>query len=80
MAFAVIAQGKVLLQRDLETRVEYEADTLSRYYDYLPVLRAQREEVPYLRVFFFFRFPRLAYGILMEEKSLKITEVPISKE
>ncbi|MCX5973375.1 MAG: nucleotidyltransferase domain-containing protein [Coprothermobacterota bacterium] len=45
LAFAVISQGKVLLQRDLETRVEYEADTLSRYYDFLPVLREQREEI-----------------------------------
>jgi predicted nucleotidyltransferase len=44
LAYAVIAQGKLLFQRDLFTRVEYEADVLSRYGDYLPVLRAQRED------------------------------------
>ncbi len=42
LAYAVIAGGHVLYQRDLATRVEYEADVLSRYGDYLPVLRAQR--------------------------------------
>ena len=42
---AVIAQGKVLHQRDVATRVEYEAYVMSVYGDYLPVLRAQREEI-----------------------------------
>lgn len=42
LAYAVIAGGHLLYQRDLATRVEYEADVLSRYGDYLPVLRAQR--------------------------------------
>jgi predicted nucleotidyltransferase len=45
LAYAVIAQGKVLYQRDLATRVEYEAQVLSRYGDYLPVLRAQRDDI-----------------------------------
>ena len=42
LAYAVIASGRLLYQRDVATRVEYEADVLSRYGDYLPVLRAQR--------------------------------------
>jgi predicted nucleotidyltransferase len=45
LAFVVIAEGKVLFQQDLASRVEYEADVLSRYYDYLPTLRSQREEI-----------------------------------
>jgi uncharacterized protein len=45
LAYAMIAQGKVLYERDLATRVEYEATILSRYGDMLPVLRAQREDI-----------------------------------
>jgi predicted nucleotidyltransferase len=45
LAYAVIARGAVLFERDLATRVEYEADVMSRYGDYLPVLRAQREDI-----------------------------------
>ncbi|GAB4528837.1 MAG: nucleotidyltransferase domain-containing protein [Anaerolineae bacterium] len=45
LAYAIIAQGKVLYQRDVATRVEYEAQVLSRYGDYLPVLRAQRDDI-----------------------------------
>jgi predicted nucleotidyltransferase len=45
LAYAVIAQGKVLYQRDVATRVEYEAQVLNRYGDYLPVLRAQRDDI-----------------------------------
>lgn len=45
LAYRVIAQGKLLYQRDIATRVEYEADVLSRYGDYLPVLRQQRESI-----------------------------------
>jgi predicted nucleotidyltransferase len=41
----VIAQGKLLHQRDVATRVEYEAHVMSVYGDYLPILRAQREEI-----------------------------------
>jgi predicted nucleotidyltransferase len=44
-AYAVIAAGVVLYERDLATRVEYEAEVLSRYGDYLPVLREQRREI-----------------------------------
>ena len=45
LAYGIIAQGQLLYQRDLGTRVEYEADVLGRYGDYLPVLRTQREEI-----------------------------------
>jgi len=44
LAFAVI-QGQVLYEQDLATRVEYEAYVMGRYYDYLPYLRAQRQEI-----------------------------------
>jgi uncharacterized protein len=44
LAFAVI-QGQVLYERDLATRVEYEAYVMGRYYDYLPYLRRQRQEI-----------------------------------
>lgn len=44
LAFAVI-QGQLLYERDLATRVEYEAYVMGRYYDYLPYLRAQRREI-----------------------------------
>ncbi len=45
LAYRIIADGKLLYQRDVYTRVEFEADTLSRYGDYLPVLRSQREQI-----------------------------------
>ena len=45
LAYAVIAQGEVLYQRDLATLVEYEAYVMGRYGDYLPVLRAQRDDI-----------------------------------
>ena len=35
LAFAVI-QGRLLYERDLATRVEFEAYVMGRYYDYLP--------------------------------------------
>jgi predicted nucleotidyltransferase len=45
LAYAIIAQGQALFERDVATRVEYEAQVLSRYGDYLPVLRAQRDDI-----------------------------------
>jgi predicted nucleotidyltransferase len=45
LAYAVIAQGERLYQRDVATRVEYEAKVMSLYGDYLPVLRAQRDDI-----------------------------------
>lgn len=45
LTFAIISQGVCVYQRDVVTRVEYEAQVMSRYGDYLPVLRAQREDI-----------------------------------
>jgi uncharacterized protein len=45
LAYAVIAHGICLLERDVATRVEYEAYVLGRYGDYLPVLREQRRQI-----------------------------------
>ncbi|MBM4275553.1 MAG: nucleotidyltransferase domain-containing protein [Deltaproteobacteria bacterium] len=45
LAFAVISQGRLLYERDVAHRVEYESYVMGRYYDYLPILRAQRDEI-----------------------------------
>lgn len=45
LRYAVITTGTLLYEVSLETRVEYEALTLSLYGDYLPVLRRQRQEI-----------------------------------
>jgi hypothetical protein len=47
LAYAVIEQGYQLYQRNIATRVEYEAQVMSLYGDYLPVLRAQRDQLLY---------------------------------
>ncbi len=45
LAYAVITQGQVIYQRTLAIRVEIEAQILSRYGDYLPILRTQRHDI-----------------------------------
>jgi len=45
LRYAIIASGIVVYEKNVETRVEYEALTLSLYGDYLPVLRGQREDI-----------------------------------
>ena len=45
LRYNVVAEGRLLYQRDLVSRVEFEAETLSRYADFLPVLRQQRREI-----------------------------------
>ena len=45
LAYNVISTGKLLYERSVYDRVEFEATTLSKYFDYLPVLRRQREEI-----------------------------------
>jgi predicted nucleotidyltransferase len=45
LAYAVIADGELIYQRDATTRVEYEAKIMSLYCDFLPVLRAQRADI-----------------------------------
>lgn len=45
LQYNVIASGVLLFETNIELKVEYEARVLSRYGDYLPVLRRQREEI-----------------------------------
>jgi predicted nucleotidyltransferase len=45
LSYAIIAGGLCIYQRDVATRVEFEANVMGRYGDYLPVLRAQRENI-----------------------------------
>lgn len=45
LAKAVISTGVLLLEKDVDTRVEYEARVMSLYGDYLPVLRAFRMQI-----------------------------------
>lgn len=45
LAFNVIANGKLICQRDPATRVEYEATVMSRYDELLPMLRAWRQDI-----------------------------------
>ncbi len=45
LAHAVIAQGRLICQRDDLTRVEYEARVMGLYGDYLPILRAQKRDI-----------------------------------
>jgi predicted nucleotidyltransferase len=45
LQYAVVASGDVVYEISFETRVEYEAFTLSRYGDFLPILRNQRQEI-----------------------------------
>ena len=45
LSYAVVASGRCLFERELATRVEFEAEVLSRYGDLLPMLREQRREL-----------------------------------
>lgn len=45
LAYRAIAQGTRVYEESRAIRVEYEAYVLGRYGDYLPVLRAQREQI-----------------------------------
>jgi len=45
LAFAVISRGKLLFQRNDAERIEYEAKVMGLYFDYLPVLRSQRDDI-----------------------------------
>ena len=45
LAYGIISQGICVYQHDNALRVEFEAQVLSRYGDYLPVLRAQRQVI-----------------------------------
>lgn len=45
LQYNAITFGIRLFEREVKERVEYEAQALSRYGDYLPVLRSQRKEL-----------------------------------
>ena len=45
LKYKIIATGKIIYQKNSIVRTEFEADTLSKYFDYLPVLRAQKKEI-----------------------------------
>jgi predicted nucleotidyltransferase len=45
LRYSVIVTGTVIYEVNVLTRVEFEAHTLSRYGDYLPILRRQRNEI-----------------------------------
>jgi predicted nucleotidyltransferase len=45
LKYNVIATGKVIFQKNSIVRTEFEANTLSQYFDYLPVLRAQKKDI-----------------------------------
>ncbi|MFC1857292.1 nucleotidyltransferase domain-containing protein [Thermodesulfobacteriota bacterium] len=45
LAFSIIAYGELLYECNVQTKVEYEARIMSMYFDYLPVLRAQRKDI-----------------------------------
>lgn len=45
LRYSVLATGIVIYEMSTFERVEFEAYTLSRYGDYLPVLRRQRKEI-----------------------------------
>lgn len=41
----VIAQGELIYESDVSTRVEFEVRVMGLYGDYLPILRAQRQDI-----------------------------------
>lgn len=45
LAYAIISTGEILYERDVQTRVDYESRVMGLYFDYLPVLRAQRRDI-----------------------------------
>jgi predicted nucleotidyltransferase len=45
LIYTVISHGELLYQRDNAERIEYEARVMGLYFDYLPVLRSQRDDI-----------------------------------
>jgi uncharacterized protein len=45
LGYGIIASGVVVYEENVAGRVEFEANTLSRYGDFLPILRHQRQEI-----------------------------------
>jgi len=44
LAYAIVAEGRRLLERDVAARIEFEADVMSRYGDFVYTLREQRTD------------------------------------
>lgn len=45
LSFAVISQGEILYERDIASRVDFEAKVMGLYFDYLPFLRMSRDDI-----------------------------------
>jgi hypothetical protein len=45
LKYKVVATGKIIFKKNSIVRTEFEADTLSQYFDYLPVLREQKKDI-----------------------------------
>jgi predicted nucleotidyltransferase len=45
LAFSVISEGEIIYERDVQTRVDFEARIMGLYFDYLPFLRMAREDI-----------------------------------
>ena len=45
LAFSIVSYGHLLYERDVKTRVDYEARAMGLYFDYLPTLRTERREI-----------------------------------
>ena len=44
-AYAVVSKEKRFYEKSIELRIDYEDYVLGRYFDFLPILRTQRDEV-----------------------------------
>lgn len=45
LAFHIISYGELLYESNAESRIEYESNVMGLYFDYLPILRAQRHDI-----------------------------------
>ncbi len=45
LAFNIISYGELLYESNAESRIEYESKVMGLYFDYLPILRAQRHDI-----------------------------------
>ena len=45
LAYAIIAEGIIIYERDPSTRIDYESKVMGLYGDYLPTLRAQKHDI-----------------------------------
>lgn len=65
LRYHIIANGQRIYERDITSRVEFEASTLSLYGDMLPMLRQQREAI--------LRGGNRAHGVQRYRKALRQT-------